>query len=148
MPNFRSESMEKSRGVLECYRKVCKRKLGQYNLQGIKCNCGKTIRPGYQITKNKVKLVGTQSNINLSSAGNSMTNLHSTNSELGKYSMSNIASNLAAVQPYASAAAAANPAQNINMAQIARDSIGFKSHEVRQKNSIVKNGASGNNKRH
>ena len=77
-----------------------------------------------------------------------MTNLHSTNSELGKYSMSNIASNLAAVQPYASAAAAANPAQNINMAQIARDSIGFKSHEVRQKNSIVKNGASGNNKRH
>ena len=81
--------MEKSRGVLECYRKVCKRKLGQYNIQGIKCNCGKTIRPGIQIAKNKVKLVGTQSNINLSSAGNSMTNLHSSNSELGKYSLSN-----------------------------------------------------------
>ena len=50
---------EQGRGVLECYRKVCKRKLGQFNMQGIKCNCGKTIIPGFQIAKNKVKLVGT-----------------------------------------------------------------------------------------
>ena len=47
MPNLRADSTEKSKGILECYRKVCKRKLGQYNLQGIKTNCGKTIKPGF-----------------------------------------------------------------------------------------------------
>ena len=45
--------------------------------------------------------MGTQSNINLSSAGNSMTNLHSSNSELGKYSLSNNVG-AAAPQPYVS----------------------------------------------
>ena len=80
---------------------------------GIKCNCGKTIRPGFQISKNKVKLVGTQSNINLSSTGNSMTNLHNNNSEMGKYSISN--SNVANAQPYVS------NNMNYNMTQVSRE---------------------------
>ena len=47
-----SDAKEKDRGVLECYRKVCKRQLGQYSIQGIRCNCGKTIKPGFLIAKN------------------------------------------------------------------------------------------------
>jgi len=63
-------------------------------MQGLKCNCGKFIRPGFQIAKNKVKLIGTQSNIiNLSSAGNSLTNLIANNSELNKYNVVNAISN-------------------------------------------------------
>ena len=72
-------------GVLECYRKVCKRKLGQFSTQGLRCNCGKTMKPGFSIAKNKVKLVGSQSTvINLGQNGNSLSNLLSS-SDLGKY---------------------------------------------------------------
>lgn len=57
MPTY-GNSDNQARGTLECYRKVCKRKLGQYSMQGLRCNCGKTIKPAFQILKNKVKLVG------------------------------------------------------------------------------------------
>ena len=56
-----SETRDKDRGILECYRKVCKRKLGAYSMTGLRCNCGKTIKPGFSISKNKVKQVGSQS---------------------------------------------------------------------------------------
>jgi hypothetical protein len=61
MPNYGGISQE-NKGVLECYRKVCNRKLGTYNMEGIRCHCGQTIKPGFQIAKNKVKLVGPNSN--------------------------------------------------------------------------------------
>ena len=80
-----SEAKEKDRGVLECYRKVCKRKLGHYSVQGVRCNCGKAIKPGFLIAKNKVKLVESHStHINLGASNNSLTNLLSS-SDLGKY---------------------------------------------------------------
>ena len=60
-----------------------------------------------------------------------MTNLHSSNSELGKYSLGNNVA-AAAPQPYVS------NHLNQNIAQIARESIGFKSHEIRQKNAYLK----------
>lgn len=73
--------------MLECYRKVCKRKLGQYNKDGLQCNCGKVVKPGYAINKAKVKMVG--QNVNQANLGqnnsNSITNLHSSSSELGTY---------------------------------------------------------------
>ena len=47
MPNYGVPTNEKARGVLECYRKVCKRKLGQYSMQGIRCNCGKMVKPAF-----------------------------------------------------------------------------------------------------
>lgn len=75
-------------------------------------------------------MIGTQSNINLSSAGNSLTNLLVNNSELGKYNVINVIGNL----PYSSN----HQNQQQNIAQIARDSIGFKSHEVRTKNIYTK----------
>ena len=53
-----------------------------------------------------------------------MTNLHNNNSEMGKYA--NNSNTLTQNTPYVS--------NHINMAQIARDSGGFKSHEVRTKN--------------
>ena len=85
MPNYGSTESNKMKGTLECYRKVCKRKLGQFNMQGLRCNCGKLIKPGFQIAKNRVKLVGSNSTmVNLGSSGNSMTNLQSS-SDLGKY---------------------------------------------------------------
>lgn len=46
MPGYGTDE-NASKGTLECYRKVCKRKLGQYNKDGIRCNCGKTVKPGY-----------------------------------------------------------------------------------------------------
>ena len=59
MPCYGSNDIDKQRGILECYRGVCKRKLGMYSTQqGIKCSCGKMVKPGFQIAKNKVKVVG------------------------------------------------------------------------------------------
>ena len=73
------------RGTLECYRKVCRRKLGQYSFAGLRCNCGKTIKPAFQIAKNKVKVVASQStSINLGASGSSLQHLISS-SDLGKY---------------------------------------------------------------
>ena len=87
MPTYGDLEGAKPTGTLECYRKVCKRKLGQYNLQGIR-DCGKMIKPAFQIAKNKVKLIGAQStNVNLGSGGGSQSHLHS-NSDLGKYNNS------------------------------------------------------------
>ena len=84
MPNYGTSEF-KPKGTLECYRKVCKRKVGQFCEQGLRCNCGKMIKPGNQILKNRVKLVGANSTtVHLGSSGNSMTNLQS-NSDLGKY---------------------------------------------------------------
>lgn len=94
-------------------------------MQGIKCNCGKTIKPGFQIAKNKIKLVGAQSNILMSSAGNSHTNLHSSTSELKTYNISAPGNT-----PYVS--------QNVNFNNAARDTFGPKSHEVRTKNLYIK----------
>ena len=44
-------------GTLECYRKVCKRKIGSFSLAGgLPCNCGTHVRPqAFQIFKNRVK---------------------------------------------------------------------------------------------
>ena len=83
---MQSYGTDKTQGVLECYRKVCKRKLGQFSIKlGVRCNCGQHIKPAFQIAKNKVKLVGAQSTqVNLGSSGNSLANLQS-NSDLGKY---------------------------------------------------------------
>ena len=55
-------------------------------MQGVRCNCGKTVKPGFAIAKNKVKVVGSKSTtINLGPAsGNSLSNLFSS-SDLGKY---------------------------------------------------------------
>lgn len=87
MPNYGLQAGEaRSKGILECYRKVCKRKLGSYSETGLRCNCGKLVKPAYQIAKNRVKLVGSHpGGMNLGAAGSSMTNLHSSSSDLGKY---------------------------------------------------------------
>ena len=86
MPSYGTNDIEKARGILECYRGVCKRKLGLYSTQqGLKCSCGKMVRPAFQIAKNKVKMLGVLSNnVNLGSSTNSLTNLAS-GSDLGKY---------------------------------------------------------------
>lgn len=86
MPGYASEN-NATKGPLECYRKVCKRKLGQFNKDGIRCNCGKTVKPAFQINKTKVKQVGqNMTHVNLGQSGSSSHNLHSS-SDLGKYGL-------------------------------------------------------------
>ena len=72
----------KDRGVLLCYRKMCRRKLGNYSMNGLHTNEGRLIKPAFQIAKNKVKLIGSQStSIN---HGQSTSNLLSSSDLVGK----------------------------------------------------------------
>ena len=43
-------------GFIECPNEQCQTKLGQYSLNGLKCNCGQSITPAYQIFKSKIRL--------------------------------------------------------------------------------------------
>lgn len=42
-------------GFLECPNEHCQVKLGQYSMNGLKCNCGQSITPAYQIFKSKIR---------------------------------------------------------------------------------------------
>eukprot|EP01017_Pseudomicrothorax_dubius_P009562 TRINITY_DN13274_c0_g1_i1.p1 TRINITY_DN13274_c0_g1~~TRINITY_DN13274_c0_g1_i1.p1 ORF type:complete len:199 (-),score=13.95 TRINITY_DN13274_c0_g1_i1:153-749(-) len=46
-------TMDESTAKLHCPNAKCKTKLGDLNLSGIKCSCGKWIAPGFQIHKTK-----------------------------------------------------------------------------------------------
>lgn len=43
-------------GLIECPNEQCQTKLGQYSLNGLKCNCGQSITPAYQIYKSKIRV--------------------------------------------------------------------------------------------
>jgi len=43
-------------GFIECPNEQCQTKLGQYSLNGLKCNCGQSVTPAYQIFKSKIRL--------------------------------------------------------------------------------------------
>lgn len=43
-------------GFIECPNEQCGIKLGQYSLNGLKCNCGQSITPAYQIFKSKIRV--------------------------------------------------------------------------------------------
>lgn len=43
-------------GFIECPNEQCQIKLGQYSVNGLKCNCGQSITPAYQIFKSKIRL--------------------------------------------------------------------------------------------
>lgn len=43
-------------GLIECPNEQCQTKLGQYSLNGLKCNCGQSITPAYQVFKSKIRL--------------------------------------------------------------------------------------------
>ena len=72
---------KKQTGTLNCYRKVCKKKLGTFSNQGLRCNCGHFVKPAFQIAKNKVKPVGNNST-NLNIIGQNQAS----SSDLSKYS--------------------------------------------------------------
>lgn len=59
-------------------------------MQGLRCNCGKMIKPAFSLAKNRVKLVDTNNtaSINLGANINAFANLIS-NSDLRKYQTGN-----------------------------------------------------------
>ena len=74
--------LKKPSGTLTCYRKVCKRKLGYFKMEGERCENGHFVKPAFVIAKNKVKPVTSTSNI----AMNFGASNHASNSDLSKYS--------------------------------------------------------------
>ena len=47
-------------GFLFCPNQGCNAKLGQFSHSGLKCNCGQSVMPAYQIFKSKVKATHNQ----------------------------------------------------------------------------------------
>ena len=76
------DPMKKSSGPLACYRKVCQKKLGQFTLEGQRCNCGHFVKPAFAIARNRVKTVTSTSNITMNFGGHNQAS----NSDLSKYS--------------------------------------------------------------
>jgi hypothetical protein len=44
-------------GIILCPNSICGQKIGQFNNSGLKCNCGQSVQPGFQVFKSKVKAV-------------------------------------------------------------------------------------------
>ena len=42
-----STAMKQLSGTLTCYRKVCKKKLGSFSIQGLRCNCGHYVKTSF-----------------------------------------------------------------------------------------------------